>query len=97
MVVDVVVRRSTIVPIAWGSVDDCHTRKGTENPRLARFTGKVSAYMAVTPQRAATIVAARCVLPRIGSPLPAVRPDDITTSDVPALIERCWQVFAALK
>ncbi len=52
--------------------------------------------MEITAARERTIVTARCVLPLIGSPLPAVEARDIPSSAVPELVERLWKLWSAM-
>ncbi len=52
--------------------------------------------MVITPARETTIVTARCVLPRIGSPLPRIEVGEIASSRVPEQIENIWQTWALI-
>lgn len=52
--------------------------------------------MVITPAREIAIVTARCVLPRIGSPLPGVEAGEIALSRVPEKIDAIWQSWAVV-
>ncbi len=52
--------------------------------------------MLITPAREIAIVTARCVLPRIGSPLAKVGAGEIPSSRLPEQIESIWQTWALM-
>lgn len=57
----------------------------------------------ITAERTHAILAARCVLPKIGSPLEAVTREDVPESvdesslrDIPALVDASWELWEAI-